>query len=342
MGVEETETLFPSDTKQVAKKLGKERTLACLEKMLECRNFELRAEAAYQQGKVGGFLHLYIGQEAIQTALIGAIGVDHWFIASYRCHALALLLGETPESLMKELYGKADGNTFGRGGSMHMYSKRMLGGFAIVGGQIAIGTGAAFSLKYLNKKGEIAVTFFGDGAMAQGSFHESMNLASLLSVPCMYVLENNKWSMGTPLYRTIANHEHFPRMAAAAYDIKYMRLDGMDLFNCYAGFQEAYSHIQSTGRPILVECMTERFRGHSISDPALYRSKEELKACMERDPILLLKNFAMAQGWLTAEEYKALDKKCRDSILAAVKAAEEDPWPDVASLESGVYAKGDE
>jgi len=287
-------------------------------------------------------LHLYIGQEAIQTSLIEAIGVNHWFIASYRCHALALLLGESPESLMKELYGRADGNAFGRGGSMHIYSKRMLGGFAIVGGQIAIGTGAAFSLKYLQKKGEIAVTFFGDGAMAQGSFHESLNLASLLSVPCMYVLENNKWSMGTPLSRTIANYDHFPRIAAEGYDIKYMRLDGMDLFNCYAGFQEAYDYIQKTGRPIFVECLTERFRGHSISDPALYRSKEELKACMERDPILLLKAYALEHKWLTEEEYKDLDKKCREKIVEAVKAADEAPWPDVASLENDVFAKGEE
>lgn len=340
MVAQETEPLFQIDQDKVAKTLGKERGLACLEKMLEIRQFELRAEAAYQQGKVGGFLHLYIGQEAIQTALIEAIGVNHWYIASYRCHALALLLGETPESLMKELFGREGGNVHGRGGSMHMYSKRMLGGFAIVGGQIAIGTGAAFSCKYLGKKDEIAVTFFGDGAMAQGSFHESMNLASLLSVPGMYVLENNKWSMGTPLCRTMANFDHFPRKAAESYDIRYMRLDGMDLFNCYAGFKEAYEYIQKTGRPILIECMTERFRGHSISDPALYRSKEELKKCMERDPIHLLKAYAISKKWLTEDDYKALEQKCRETIVAAVHAADEAPWPDVSTLEQDVYAKG--
>ena len=341
MGVDNL-IFFHSDIESIANRLGKERVLACLEKMLGIRQFELRAEAAYQQGKIGGFLHLYIGQEAIQTALIEAIGKDHWFITSYRCHALALLLDESFESLMKELFGKADGNTFGRGGSMHLYSKRMLGGFGIVGGQIAIGTGAAFSLKYQQKKGEIAVTFFGDGAMAQGSFHESLNLASLHSLPCMYIIENNKWSMGTPLTRTMANPQHFPQKVAEAYDIPYIQLDGMDFFNCYAGFQNAYSLMQKTNRPILIECITDRFRGHSISDPGLYRTKDELKTCMERDPISLLKATAIEYNWLTEEDFKALDKKYREKIITAMNAADEAPWPDIDLLEKGVFALGGE
>lgn len=332
------DAFFPCDRGGCATHLGKERVKKMLQSMLTIRNFELRAENAYQQGKVGGFLHLYIGQEAIQTSLIEAIGVNHWFAASYRCHALALLLGEDPSSLMKELFGKKGGNAQGRGGSMHLYSKRMLGGFGIVGGQISIATGAAFTCKYLEKKEEIAVSFFGDGAVAQGAFHESLNLASLLSLPCLYVIENNKWSMGTPLFRTIANHKYFAQKAAESYDIRYMKLDGMDIFSCYEGFKEAYAHILSTGRPMLVECMTERFRGHSISDPGHYRSKEELKKCMERDPLHLCKTLLISCGWLTEDEYKEMDAESRKIVIRAVQDAEEEAWPDPASLETDVFA----
>ena len=335
------EDFFQVDTALVLEELGKERVLNALRKMLEIRNFELRAEAAYQQGKVGGFLHLYIGQEAVQPAAIEALGINHWFAASYRCHALALLLGETPESLMKELLGRAGGNAGGRGGSMHFYSKRMLGGFGVVAGQLSIATGAAFSLKYQEKKGEISVCFFGDGAVAQGSFHESLNLASLLSLPCMYVIENNKWSMGTPLFRTIANYHEFSKKAAEAYDIRYFKLDGMDFCNCYAGFREAYAHIQSTGRPVLVECMTERFRGHSISDPGHYRSKDDLKKCMERDPLHVLRDTLIQKGIFGEEDYKTMDKEAREKMVKAFHEADGAPWPDVSTLGTDIFAEGE-
>jgi pyruvate dehydrogenase E1 component alpha subunit len=337
MGDTDRPALYSVNPDSIISELGQSTLLELLKQMLRIRNFELRAEVGYQQGKIGGFLHLYIGQEAVQTAAIQAIGVENWWSTTYRCHALALLLGETPRSLFAELYGRSTGNAGGRGGSMHLYSRKMLGGFAIVAGGIPVATGAALSCKRL-KTNEISACFFGDGACAQGVVHESLNMASMWSLPCMYVIENNKWSMGTPLCRTLANFDFFPEKAAEAYGIRYLRFDGMDILQCYAGFKEAYCHIQQTGRPILVEVLTERFRGHSISDPGLYRTKEEVKACMERDPILVMKEILLSRKLLTEEQFQEMEQSAREEITAAAQAAEGDPWPNPLQLEEGVFA----
>lgn len=329
---------FKVNPQTIVDSLGKQTLLKALKEMLLIRNFETRAEAAYQQGNIGGFFHSYIGQEAIQTACLQAVGHKHWFSTTYRCHALALLLGVTPNEIMAELYGKATGNAKGRGGSMHLYHDRMLGGFGIVGGQIPVASGAALSCKYLGKKDEISLCFLGDGAMPQGTFHESLNMASLWNLPCMYIVENNQWSMGTHITRGVANHLHFAEYAAKAYGMSYYRLDGMDFFNCYGGFLVAYQEVLQKCRPVLIECIAERFRGHSISDPALYRSKDELKECMSRDPIVLFKNALMQAGFITEDEYKALDKQMRELCVEAMKYAEESPWPDLNTLEQDVYA----
>ncbi len=220
---------------------------------------------------------------------------------------------------------------------MHMFSKRMLGGFAIVTGHLPIATGAAFTCKYTNAKDEISVCFFGDGAVANGVFHESLNIASMWELPCLYVLENNKWSMGTPLCRTMANYKNFPEKVAAAYGMEFFRLNGMDLLNCYAGFREAHQHMLATRKPILIECITERFRGHSISDPGLYRSKDEVKAILEQDPIILMKNYCLKLGILTEESMKQMESECRERVVEAVKQADSDPWPDPQELEKDVF-----
>ncbi len=327
---------FPSDTKRIIAKLGKKTLLENLRQMLRIRNFEIRAESAYQQGFVGGFFHAYIGQEAIQTAAVQVIGQDNWFITSYRCHALALLLGATPNELMAELYGRSTGNAKGRGGSMHFYTERLLGGFGIVGGQIPIATGAAFRCKYLGTK-EIAICFLGDGAMAQGAFHESLNIASLWSLPCIYVIENNLWGMGTAVEKAISV-KRLAEDVAPAYNMKGYTLNGLDFTNCYAGFEHIYQEVMKTGRPVLVEAVTERFRGHSISDPALYRTKESLQLSMSRDPILLLRDTMIKEKMLTEEEYKAMDKEERDTVVASLKYAEESPWPELVELEEDVFA----
>ena len=327
---------FKSDPKVVIKQLGKERLLECLKEMLLVRNFEIRAEAAYLQGKIGGFFHSYMGQEAIQTSAVDIMGKDQWWITSYRCHALALLLGATPDELMAELFGRATGNAKGRGGSMHFYTQTLLGGFGIVAGQVPIATGAAFTMKYLKKKG-VAVCFLGDGAVAQGSFHESLNIASLWNLPCIYVIENNQWGMGTAVNRAIAA-QPIAEKQAISYDMQSYTFDGMDFFNCYAGFSHVFEEVKKTSRPVLVEVVTERFRGHSISDPGLYRSKESLTKCMERDPILLLFQALKKEKMITDDEYEAMDKAQKDKVVASLKFAEESPWPDPITLGEDVFA----
>ncbi len=327
---------FKSDPKAVIKQLGKERLIECLKEMLLIRNFEIRAEAAYLQGKIGGFFHSYMGQEAIQTSAVDIMGKDQWWITSYRCHALALLLGATPDELMAELFGRATGNAKGRGGSMHFYTQTLLGGFGIVAGQVPIATGAAFTMKYLKKKG-VAVCFLGDGAVAQGSFHESLNIASLWNLPCIYVVENNQWGMGTAVNRAIAA-QPIAEKQAVSYDMQAYTFDGMDFFNCYAGFSHVFEEVKKNSRPVLVEVVTERFRGHSISDPALYRSKESLTKCMERDPILLLFQALKKEKMITDDEYEAMDKAQKDKVVASLKFAEESPWPDPITLGEDVFA----
>lgn len=327
---------FPSDSDSVVASLGKPALLECLKQILLIRNFETRAEAAYLQGNVGGFFHSYIGQEAIQTAAMQAIGKEHWWVTTYRCHALALLLGATPNELMAELYGRATGNAKGRGGSMHFFTERLLGGFGIVGGQIPIATGAAFTCKYKQEK-RVSVCFIGDGAVAQGAFHESLNLAALWDLPCIYVIENNNWGMGTAVERAIAASP-IAEKQALSYGIKSYTLDGMDFFNCYAGFKQAFEEVIKTSRPVLIECVTERFKGHSVSDPGLYRTKDIVEKCMQRDPISIMQKTLNSHRIGSEEEYEALNKEQKEIAVAAMKYAEESPWPDPIILGEDVFA----
>lgn len=330
-------TGVPFDKKKIIKSLGKERLIAHLKEMLLIRNFETRCEAAYQMGKVGGFLHTYIGQEAIQTGIVAAIGKKNWWSTTYRCHALALLLGATPNEIMAELYGRTTGNAKGRGGSMHLYTDRLLGGFGIVGGQIPIATGAAFTIKYQGNKDEVSVCFIGDGAVAQGAFHESLNMASLWDLPCIYVIENNHWGMGTDVKRAIAA-DLLAEDKAGGYKMKGYTLDGTDFFAIYAAFETLGKEVRETGRPILIETYAERFRGHSISDPGLYRTKDALKEVMSHDPIQQFKETLINEKMLTEEQFKEFDQEAREIAIASMKFAEESPWPDPITLEEDVFA----
>lgn len=322
---------------QVIDQLGKEKILDVLSRMLLIRHLETRGEAAYQQGLIGGFFHSYAGQEAIQSAAVDVFGLNSWYVGFYRCHALALLLGVTPREMMAELYGRATGNAKGRGGSMHLYSERMLGGFAIVGGQMPIASGVAFALKYLKKKDDVAVCFIGEGAVAQGAFHESLNLAALWNLPVIFVIENNQWGMGTHVTRAIST-QPIAEKQAPSYGISGYTLNGMDYFNCFLGFKAIYKEVLETRRPVLVECLCERFRGHSISDPGLYRSKEEVQKNLSHDPIAFLKNILEQKGIIDEERFKTLDKMQRDVVIDAMKFAESSPWPSITTLEEDVYA----
>jgi pyruvate dehydrogenase E1 component alpha subunit len=328
--------LHPDD-QGLIHQLGKEHMIDVLTRMLLIRNFETRAESAYQHGFIGGFFHSYTGQEAIQTAAVDAIGKDNWWVTTYRCHALALLLGVTPDEAMAELYGRSTGNAKGRGGSMHLYTDRLMGGFGIVGGHVPIATGAAFALKYQNINDQLAVCFMGDGAVAQGAFHESMNLASLWDLPCIYVIENNFWGMGTAVNRAISV-EKIAETIAPAYNMQGYTFDGTDYLECYAGFKMLKEQVLSTRRPVLVECIAERFKGHSVSDPGHYRTKERLTEAKLKDPIIRLKAEMEQARMITDELYKKLDEKERDIVIAAMKFAENSPWPEATTLEEDVFA----
>lgn len=331
MGLNQTET------DRLIAKLGKEHMMDVLSRMLLIRNFETRAESAYQHGFIGGFFHAYIGQEAIQTAAIDAFGKKNWWITTYRCHALALLLGVTPDEVMAELYGRATGNAKGRGGSMHLYSDRLMGGFGIVGGHLPIATGAAFSIKYRDIKDEVAVCFLGDGAVAQGAVHESLNLASLWNLPCIYVIENNLWGMGTAVERALSVKK-IAESIAPAYNMKGYTFDGTDYFECYNGFKEIKKEVLSTSRPVIVECIAERFKGHSVSDPGHYRTKEQLDLAKKKDPILLLKTAMEKASILDDATFKEIDNKQKEIVIQSMQFAENSPWPDTMSLEENVFA----
>ncbi len=328
---------FSYNQENIIQRLGKEKLLHALKEMLAIRNLEIRGESAYQHGKVGGFYHSYSGQEAIQVGCIAACGANHWFTTTYRCHALAYLLGATPNEIMAEFYGKTTGNAMGRGGSMHLYADRLLGGLAIVGGHVPIATGAAFTLKYQDIKDQASFCFMGDGSTVQGAFHESLNLAALWDLPCLYVIENNHWGMGTAVNRAVCVKpiaEYF----AKAYDISSYTFDGSDFFSSFAAFEAASKEVIQTSRPVLMEAITERFRGHSISDPGLYRSKEELQNVLKKDPITHLKETLIEKKFLTEEIFKEMDKETRDIAINAMEFAEASPWPDPIVLEEGVFS----
>lgn len=329
---------FPHNQDKVFKGLSNKALIDALEKMMLIRQFETRAESAYQMGKIGGFFHAYTGQEAIQTAAVAAIpGKDNWWTTTYRCHALALLMGESAPSLMCELYGRAKGNAKGRGGSMHLFSEQMLGGYGIVGGHLPIATGAGFSLKYQGKKEGVSLCFLGDGAVVQGAVHESLNLAALWDLPCIYVIENNQWGMGTATSRAVAQQpiaEHL----AKAYGMKSYTFNGMDFFNCYEGFAHVADEVRKTGRPILVEAVSERFVGHSISDPGLYRTKKALEEAKKQDPITFFAGTLVKKGVVSEKEVEGMKEKKKQEVIEAMKEAEASAPPALSTLEEDVFA----
>ena len=336
-----TYSFFPSDPKKVIASTPKDVLVEDLRSMLFIRHFETRAEAAYMQGKIGGFFHAYTGQEAIQTAAVRAFGLNHWYTTTYRCHALALLLGAPPKEVMAELFGKKTGTAKGRGGSMHLYHDQMLGGFGIVGGHVPVAVGAAFSSRYQKQK-KMSLCFLGDGAFAQGAVHESLNYASLWSLPCLFVIENNQWGMGTDVARAICSQpiaEHF----GPAYKMRSYTLQGMDYTNCLAAFQDIKKYMEKEKKPVLVEAVAERFKGHSISDPGLYRSKEELQKALKKDPIALLQKALIDAKIIDEALFQTTDEEAKQSAIAALDYAEKSPFPDPIELEEDVleWPRGD-
>ena len=330
--------LVQIDAQAVRAEIGKDRLLGMYRKMLLIRRFEERAEVAYKAMKIAGFLHLYIGQEAVATGFYDHLDCSRdATVTSYRCHAQALLAGEDPKPLMAELFGKATGNVRGKGGSMHFFSKQgnMLGGHGIVGGQTPVGTGAAFSAKYKGTGG-VSITFMGDGGSAQGTFHESLNMAALWKLPAIYIIENNKYGMGTACSRAVSV-ENIAAAKAPGYGMKSFTFDGLDLFSSWKVAQEAVA-LARAGEPILIEAKTYRFRGHSVSDAGLYRTKEELDQYKALDPIERVKQSAIEAGWLTEGGAEEIEEEIIGRIRAALDFAETSAEPPLSDLSTHVYA----
>ena len=310
--------------------------LALLRQMLLIRRFEEKAAELYTLGKIRGFLHLYIGEEAVAVGAMQALTPDDGIVATYREHGQALARGIPGASLMAEMYGKANGCSRGRGGSMHFFdvSRRFYGGHAIVGGGLPVAVGLALAEKLQSRPGIIAC-FFGDGAVAEGEFHESVNLAALWTLPVLFMCENNLYAMGTALDR----HQAQPdiRRKADAYAIASEAVDGMDVLAVEDATRRAAEHVRQGRGPFLLELRTYRFRAHSTADPDLYRTKEEVAGWRQRDPITLFTARLQAAGAMTPEDLAALEASVGAEIDEAERVAEAGPWEPVEDLTRDVY-----
>jgi pyruvate dehydrogenase E1 component alpha subunit len=305
--------------------------------MVLVRRFEEKSAEAYSAGKIGGFCHLYIGQEAVAIGAISAIRKDDYVLTSYREHAHAIAKGMTPESVMAELFGKATGCSKGKGGSMHMFDKEFnfLGGHAIVAGQIPLATGVAFASKYKGTD-QVTLCFFGEAAVNQGAFHESLNMAQLWKLPCIYICENNQYGMGTSLARAMSSQDISQK--ACAYDIAAEFVDGMDVLAVREATLRAVERARKNYLPSLLEVRTYRFMGHSMSDPGNYRTRAEIERHQERDPIKLFSASLKEEGVLSDSEFQEIEAQVKEQVENAVRFAEESPLPDPKELYTDVYA----
>jgi len=305
--------------------------------MLLVRRFEEKSAEAYSAGKIGGFCHLYIGQEAVAIGAISAIRKDDYVLTSYREHAHAIAKGMTPESVMAELLGKATGCSKGKGGSMHMFDKEVnfLGGHAIVGGQIPLATGVAFASKYKGTD-QVTLCFFGEAAVNQGAFHESLNMAQLWKLPCIYICENNRYGMGTSLERAMSSQDISQK--SCAYEIAAEFVDGMDVLAVREATQRAVERARKNYLPTLLEVRTYRFMGHSMSDPGNYRTRAEIEQHQERDPIKLFSASLKDEGIVADADLANIDAEVKEQVEKALRFAEESPLPDPKELYTDVYA----
>jgi pyruvate dehydrogenase E1 component alpha subunit len=305
--------------------------------MLLIRRFEEKSMEVYSAGKIGGFCHVYIGQEAVAVGALSAIRKDDYVLTSYREHGQALAKGMTPKSVMAELYGKSTGCSKGKGGSMHMFDKEVgfLGGHAIVGGQIPLATGTAFASKYQGTD-QVTLCFFGEAAVNQGAFHESLNMAQLWKLPCIYICENNQYGMGTSLERAMSLKDIAQK--ACAYEIASEFLDGMDVLAVREATLRAVERARKDYLPTLLEVRTYRFMGHSMSDPGNYRTRAEIERHQERDPLKLFSTTLKEQKVVDDQQIEEIEKSVHEEVENAVRFAEESPLPAPEELYTDVYA----
>jgi pyruvate dehydrogenase E1 component alpha subunit len=310
-----------------------------LRMMVLIRRFEEKAGEAYSLGQIGGFCHLYIGQEAVAVGTISALRADDYIVSAYREHGQALARGLSSRSVMAELFGKATGCSHGKGGSMHLFdaSLHFMGGHGIVGGQIPLGAGFAFAARYRNTD-QVSLTYFGEAAANIGSFHETLNIAALWRLPALFIIENNGYGMGTALKRAASITDLHQR--AASYGMPGVEVDGQDVVAVRQTTDEAVRRARAGDGPTLIEVKTFRYMGHSMSDAAsgTYRSKEELDASRQRDPIILLESRMRDLDMLDDAGVQDVEASVAAEVADAVKFAEESPDPDPSELWTDVYA----
>ena len=320
-----------------ASEASKDELLSFYRDMLLIRRFEERAGQLYGMGLIGGFCHLYIGQEAVVVGLQAALKPGDQMITAYRDHGHMLAQGMDPNAIMAELTGRRDGSSKGKGGSMHMFSteKAFYGGHGIVGAQVSLGTGLAFANRY-RKDNKVCLTFFGDGAANQGQVYESFNMAALWKLPVVYIVENNQYAMGTSIQRsTSETHLH---KRGISFNIPGEEVDGMDVLAVRDAGRRAVEFVRGGNGPILLELKTYRYRGHSMSDPAKYRTKEEVdEVKTQRDPIDHVKKLITDAGHASEDDLKAIDREIRDIVVKSAEFAQASPEPDPSELMTDIY-----
>tara|TARA_Y100000590_G_scaffold469069_1_gene654717 strand:- start:3953 stop:4927 length:975 start_codon:yes stop_codon:yes gene_type:complete len=323
---------------KVPANLGKEEAIGLYEQMLLIRRFEEQSDRLYKSGKIKGFCHLYIGQEAIAVGAISTLRPDDYIITHYRDHGHALARGMDPKVVMSELMGKVTGSSRGLGGSMHLFDveKRFMGGHAIVGGQLPLATGLAMAIKH-KKDDQIVLCFFGDGAVNEGEFHESMNLASMWGLPVLFFLENNLYGMGTHVDFTRSGGREI-YTSADAYGIPATQVDGMDVLAVQEVTRQAIQRIRTGEGPVFVEAMCYRFRGHSVQDPMFYRDKEEVKKWEARDPINIFEQMMINDGILESEDIQEVAKCVGQAVSEAVDFADGSDEPGFEAIDQNIYS----
>ena len=326
--------------KKTAKGLNKDTYTRWFREMYLMRKFEERCGQLYIQQKFGGFCHLYIGQEAVLSGMREAIRPTDRVITAYRDHAHPLVLGTDPKYVMAEMFGKKTGTSKGKGGSMHMFDKdrNLFGGHGIVGGQIGLGAGIAFADKY-RKEDHVTVCFMGDGAARQGMLHETFNMAMTWKLPVIFIIENNQYAMGTSVERT-SNVTDLETLGAS-YKMPSATVDGMSPEAVRDAIAEAAERGRKGEGPTLLDIQTYRYKGHSMSDPQKYRTKDEVATYVERDPITHVRGIILENKWNTEEELKTVEKEVKSQVEEAIKFAEESPLPDASELYEDVYIQSD-
>jgi len=322
--------------------LSRETLLSWYDDMLLVRRFEEKCAQLYGMGKIMGFCHLYNGQEAVSTGAIrGALNPDDYVITAYRDHGQAISKGVDPKAILAELLGKYTGTTKGKGGSMHIFDRatNFLGGHAIIGGHIPLASGVGFAIKYRGEK-KVCLCFMGDGATNIGAFHEALNLAGLWKLPVIFIIENNKYAMGTAVERSSAVQDLHKK--AIAYNIPSEVVNGMDVLEIYQKVKAAADRARATYEPTLLEIETYRFRGHSMSDPVhgVYRSKDEVESRKQSDPIILLGETLKEEGMITDQYFDEAEKRIKKIVEECVEFAENSPDPPVDELWKDVYFEG--